>query len=174
MEAKHKRTRRTIKVDRAVAGASLDAIKATRNQAPAVRLAARAATIEKAKEQKKKLAAQKKSVSKMWFMKTVCSPTFAPRLVPMLLKQSSASNKPRALHPKQLPPRAKSFTCTRNKGTFVKVETTRISRKKKIQAQTTGDLRKKKCRFILFVTVDLLLGFSWPKSIFLELVLLDC
>ncbi|KAI8146792.1 60S ribosomal protein L24, partial [Fennellomyces sp. T-0311] len=47
-----KRTRRTVKAERAVAGASWDEIRAKRNEKPEVRAAARQAAIEKAKAKK--------------------------------------------------------------------------------------------------------------------------
>ncbi|KAI8869359.1 hypothetical protein GQ42DRAFT_136129 [Ramicandelaber brevisporus] len=60
-EAAKKRTRRTVKAQRAIVGTSLDAIKAQRAQAPEVRAAARQAAISAAKDKKKADAAAKKA-----------------------------------------------------------------------------------------------------------------
>ncbi|KAI9269068.1 ribosomal protein L24e-domain-containing protein [Phascolomyces articulosus] len=54
-----KRTRRTVKAERAVGGASWDEIRAKRNEKPEVRAAARQAAIEKSKEKAKAKGAQK-------------------------------------------------------------------------------------------------------------------
>ncbi|KAJ3138578.1 60S ribosomal protein L24 [Geranomyces variabilis] len=51
-EAAKKRTKRTVKAQRAVVGASLDAIKAKRTQKPEVRAAARQQALRQAKEKK--------------------------------------------------------------------------------------------------------------------------
>jgi hypothetical protein len=64
-ETAKKRTRRTVKHDRAVVGASWDAIRAKRAQKPEVRAAARQAAVAKSKEAKKAKAATKASVSAM-------------------------------------------------------------------------------------------------------------
>ncbi|CAO3688018.1 unnamed protein product [Umbelopsis vinacea] len=58
-EVAKKRTRRTVKHDRAVVGASWDAIRAKRTQKPEVRAAARQAAVAKSKEAKKSKAATK-------------------------------------------------------------------------------------------------------------------
>ncbi|KAI9286641.1 ribosomal protein L24e-domain-containing protein [Umbelopsis sp. AD052] len=60
-EIAKKRTRRTVKHDRAVVGASWDAIRAKRAQKPEVRAAARQAAVAKSKEAKKAKAATKAS-----------------------------------------------------------------------------------------------------------------
>ncbi|KAH8550739.1 ribosomal protein L24e-domain-containing protein [Umbelopsis sp. PMI_123] len=60
-EVAKKRTRRTVKHDRAVVGASWDAIRAKRTQKPEVRAAARQAAVAKSKEAKKAKAANKTS-----------------------------------------------------------------------------------------------------------------
>ncbi|GAB5590561.1 60S ribosomal protein L24 [Umbelopsis nana] len=61
-EVAKKRTRRTVKHDRAVVGASWDAIRAKRTQKPEVRAAARQAAVAKSKEAKKSKAANKGNV----------------------------------------------------------------------------------------------------------------
>ncbi|KAI8051490.1 ribosomal protein L24e-domain-containing protein [Syncephalis plumigaleata] len=64
-EAAKKRTRRAVKHQRAIAGITMDAIKAKRNQKPEVRAAARVEAVKKAKadkaEKAKKKAAEKAS-----------------------------------------------------------------------------------------------------------------
>ncbi|ORZ07734.1 ribosomal protein L24e-domain-containing protein [Lobosporangium transversale] len=60
-EVAKKRTRRTVKHQRAVVGASWEAIRAKRNQKPEVRAAARAASVRDAKEKKKAEDAKKKA-----------------------------------------------------------------------------------------------------------------
>ncbi|SAL99400.1 hypothetical protein [Absidia glauca] len=60
-EIAKKRSRRTVKHERAIAGASWDAIRAKRNQKPDARAAARQAAIAKSKESKKAAAAAKKA-----------------------------------------------------------------------------------------------------------------
>ncbi|KAG1457834.1 hypothetical protein G6F46_009261 [Rhizopus delemar] len=60
-EVQKKRSRRTVKHERAVVGASWDAIRAKRNQKPDARAAARQAAIAKSKEAKKSAAAAKKA-----------------------------------------------------------------------------------------------------------------
>ncbi|PVH99219.1 hypothetical protein DM02DRAFT_729325 [Periconia macrospinosa] len=57
-EVAKKRTRRTVKHQRAIVGASLDVIKERRNQRPEARSAARAAALKEGKE--KKIAAESK------------------------------------------------------------------------------------------------------------------
>ena len=57
-EVAKKRTRRTVKHQRAIVGASLDVIKERRNQRPEARSAARAAALKEGKE--KKFAAESK------------------------------------------------------------------------------------------------------------------
>ncbi|CAG8463677.1 9995_t:CDS:2 [Diversispora eburnea] len=60
-EVAKKRTRRTVKTQRAIVGASLEVIKDKRNQKPEVREAARAADIREAKEKKKQEQAKRKA-----------------------------------------------------------------------------------------------------------------
>ncbi|KAG2199994.1 ribosomal protein L24e-domain-containing protein [Mucor mucedo] len=62
-EAAKKRSRRTVKHERAVVGASWDAIRAKRNQKPDARAAARQAAISKSKDAKKAAAAAKKAAA---------------------------------------------------------------------------------------------------------------
>ncbi|BFZ64135.1 60S ribosomal protein L24 [Saitoella coloradoensis] len=59
VEVQKKRTRRTVKAQRAVVGASMDVIKEKRSQRPEARSAARAEAIQKAKEAKKEKAVEK-------------------------------------------------------------------------------------------------------------------
>ncbi|KAK2026478.1 hypothetical protein LZ31DRAFT_390659 [Colletotrichum somersetense] len=60
-EVAKKRTRRTVKSQRAIVGASLDVIKEKRNLRPEARSAARAAAIKESKEKKSAAAAAKKA-----------------------------------------------------------------------------------------------------------------
>ncbi|CAO3689039.1 unnamed protein product [Umbelopsis ramanniana] len=60
-EVAKKRSRRTVKHERAVVGASWDAIRAKRAQKPEVRAAARQAAVAKSKEAKKAKAAASKT-----------------------------------------------------------------------------------------------------------------
>ncbi|WFD18897.1 60S ribosomal protein L24 [Malassezia caprae] len=60
-ETSRKRTRRTVKAQRGVVGASLDTINARRNQKPEVREAARKEHLAKSKEAKKARAAERKA-----------------------------------------------------------------------------------------------------------------
>lgn len=60
-EVAKKRTRRTVKSQRAIVGASLDVIKEKRNQRPEARSAARAAAIKESKEKKAADASAKKA-----------------------------------------------------------------------------------------------------------------
>ncbi|KAK0653839.1 putative cytosolic 60S ribosomal protein Rpl24 [Cercophora samala] len=60
-EVAKKRTRRTVKSQRAIVGASLDVIKERRSMRPEARSAARAQAIKEAKEKKAASAAAKKS-----------------------------------------------------------------------------------------------------------------
>ncbi|KAG0031940.1 60S ribosomal protein L24 [Podila clonocystis] len=60
-EVAKKRNRRTVKHQRAVVGASWEAIRAKRNQKPEVRAAARAAALRDGKDKKKQEDAKKKS-----------------------------------------------------------------------------------------------------------------
>ncbi|KXJ93764.1 ribosomal protein L24e [Microdochium bolleyi] len=60
-EAAKKRTRRTVKAQRAIVGASLDVIKEKRSMRPEARSAARQAAIKESKEKKAEAAAAKKS-----------------------------------------------------------------------------------------------------------------
>ncbi|OAD02669.1 hypothetical protein MUCCIDRAFT_40141, partial [Mucor lusitanicus CBS 277.49] len=62
-EVQKKRSRRTVKHERAVVGASWDAIRAKRNQKPDARAAARQAAISKSKDAKKAAAAAKKAAN---------------------------------------------------------------------------------------------------------------
>ncbi|KAG2237914.1 hypothetical protein INT48_002219 [Thamnidium elegans] len=62
-EFQKKRSRRTVKHERAVVGASWDAIRAKRNQKPDARAAARQAAISKSKDAKKAAAAAKKAAA---------------------------------------------------------------------------------------------------------------
>ncbi|ORX65579.1 hypothetical protein K493DRAFT_334608 [Basidiobolus meristosporus CBS 931.73] len=61
-EVAKKRTRRTVKHQRAVVGASWEAIRAKRNQKPEVRAAARQAAIRDAKDKKKAEQTKKKEI----------------------------------------------------------------------------------------------------------------
>ncbi|KAI0552277.1 60S ribosomal protein L24a [Xylaria curta] len=60
-EAAKKRTRRTVKSQRAIVGASLDVIKEKRSMRPEARSAARAQAIKESKEKKAEAQAAKKS-----------------------------------------------------------------------------------------------------------------
>ncbi|KAF1962773.1 hypothetical protein CC80DRAFT_398622 [Byssothecium circinans] len=60
-EVAKKRTRRTVKHQRAIVGASLDVIKERRSQRPEARSAARAAAVKEGKEKKAEAEAKKKS-----------------------------------------------------------------------------------------------------------------
>ncbi|KAI1772737.1 60S ribosomal protein L24a [Hypoxylon cercidicola] len=60
-EVAKKRTRRTVKAQRAIVGASLDVIKEKRSMRPEARSAARLAAIRESKEKKAEAAAAKKS-----------------------------------------------------------------------------------------------------------------
>ncbi|KAL2261028.1 hypothetical protein VTK26DRAFT_4790 [Humicola hyalothermophila] len=60
-EVAKKRTRRTIKSQRAIVGASLDVIKERRSMRPEARSAARAAAIKESKEKKQAAQAAKKA-----------------------------------------------------------------------------------------------------------------
>ncbi|KAI0913030.1 60S ribosomal protein L24a [Ustulina deusta] len=60
-EAAKKRTRRTVKSQRAIVGASLDVIKEKRSMRPEVRSAARLQAIKESKEKKAEALAAKKS-----------------------------------------------------------------------------------------------------------------
>ncbi|KAI1635501.1 60S ribosomal protein L24a [Biscogniauxia mediterranea] len=60
-EVAKKRTRRTVKAQRAIVGASLDVIKEKRSMRPEARSAARAQAIKESKEKKAAAAAAKKS-----------------------------------------------------------------------------------------------------------------
>ncbi|KAI1123913.1 ribosomal protein L24e [Nemania abortiva] len=60
-EAAKKRTRRTVKSQRAIVGASLDVIKEKRSMRPEVRSAARLQAIKESKEKKAEAQAAKKS-----------------------------------------------------------------------------------------------------------------
>ncbi|KAL1924766.1 60S ribosomal protein eL24 [Calcarisporiella thermophila] len=61
VEVAKKRTRRTVKHQRAIVGASLEAIRAKRNQKPEVRAAARQAAIKESKDKKKAEQLKKKA-----------------------------------------------------------------------------------------------------------------
>ena len=56
-----KRTRRVVKAERAIAGTTLEAIRAKRNQKPEVRKAARDAAIQELKDRKKAAIAKKEA-----------------------------------------------------------------------------------------------------------------
>ncbi|KAL2874211.1 60S ribosomal protein L24 [Colletotrichum lupini] len=60
-EVAKKRTRRTVKAQRAIVGASLDVIKEKRSMRPEARSAARAAAIKESKDKKNADAAAKKA-----------------------------------------------------------------------------------------------------------------
>jgi large subunit ribosomal protein L24e len=60
-EVAKKRTRRTVKAQRAIVGASLDVIKERRTMRPEARSAARAAAIRESKDKKQAAAAAKKA-----------------------------------------------------------------------------------------------------------------
>lgn len=60
-EVAKKRTRRTVKSQRAIVGASLDVIKEKRNQRPEARSAARAAAIKESKDKKAAANSAKKA-----------------------------------------------------------------------------------------------------------------
>lgn len=60
-EVAKKRTRRTVKAQRAIVGASLDVIKEKRSQRPEARTAARAAAIKESKQKKEAATAAKKA-----------------------------------------------------------------------------------------------------------------
>jgi len=60
-EIAKKRTRRTVKHQRAIVGASLDVIKERRAQRPEARLAARSAAIKEGKDKKAELEKKKKA-----------------------------------------------------------------------------------------------------------------
>ncbi|KAL2758498.1 hypothetical protein ACRALDRAFT_2101004 [Sodiomyces alcalophilus JCM 7366] len=60
-EVAKKRTRRTVKSQRAIVGASLDVIREKRNQRPEARSAARAAAIQEGKEKRAAAASAKKA-----------------------------------------------------------------------------------------------------------------
>ena len=60
-EVAKKRTRRTVKAQRAIVGATLDVIKERRTMRPEARSAARAEAIKNSKEKKQEAAAAKKA-----------------------------------------------------------------------------------------------------------------
>ena len=60
-EVAKKRSRRTVKAQRAIVGASLDVIKERRNQRPEARSAARAAAIKEGKDKRAEAASAKKA-----------------------------------------------------------------------------------------------------------------
>jgi large subunit ribosomal protein L24e len=60
-EVAKKRTRRTVKAQRAIVGASLDVIKERRSMRPEARSAARLAAIKESKDKKQEAAAAKKA-----------------------------------------------------------------------------------------------------------------
>jgi large subunit ribosomal protein L24e len=60
-EIQKKRSRRVVKAERAIAGTTLEAIRAKRNQKPEVRLAAREAALKELKERKKAAAVKKEA-----------------------------------------------------------------------------------------------------------------
>ena len=59
IESTKRRSKKTVKIQRAVVGASLEAIKAKRDMNPAARLAERKKNLEKIREEKLKKAAKK-------------------------------------------------------------------------------------------------------------------
>eukprot|EP00300_Choanocystis_sp_HF-7_P038697 c55932_g1_i1.p1 GENE.c55932_g1_i1~~c55932_g1_i1.p1 ORF type:complete len:166 (+),score=24.79 c55932_g1_i1:41-538(+) len=63
MEVNKRKSRKATKAPRAIVGASIEAIKAKRNQPESVREAARAAVLQEVKAQKKKAAEKKKAES---------------------------------------------------------------------------------------------------------------
>merc|ERR1712062_897161 len=63
-EITKKRTRRTVKFQRAIQGASLEAILAKRNMKPEVRDAKREQAVKAAKDKAKSVKAEKKAVAK--------------------------------------------------------------------------------------------------------------
>ncbi|KAI0119784.1 60S ribosomal protein L24 [Daldinia grandis] len=63
-EVAKKRTRRTVKAQRAIVGASLDVIKEKRSMRPEARSAARAQAIKESKEKKQEAAAKKSEKAK--------------------------------------------------------------------------------------------------------------
>lgn len=70
-ETAKKRSRKTVKHQRAVVGASLDAISARRNQKPEVRAAAQAQALAKSKEEKKaRQEARKAAKAKVSFARS--------------------------------------------------------------------------------------------------------
>ncbi|KAJ2960910.1 hypothetical protein NQZ79_g3695 [Umbelopsis isabellina] len=78
-EVAKKRSRRTVKHDRAVVGASWDAIRAKRAQKPEVRAAARQAAVAKSKEAKKAKASTKGSNSAQPKVSKQQAKGFAPK-----------------------------------------------------------------------------------------------
>ncbi|KAF9307751.1 60S ribosomal protein L24 [Podila horticola] len=85
-EVAKKRNRRTVKHQRAVVGASWEAIRAKRNQKPEVRAAARAAALRDGKDKKKQEDAKKKS-------EKAKSATSAARGQPKVSKQQAKGAK---------------------------------------------------------------------------------
>lgn len=76
-EVAKKKTRRTVKHQRAVVGASWEAIRAKRNQKPEVRAAARASALRDGKE-KKKAEETKKKAEKTEKAKVTCQLHYHP------------------------------------------------------------------------------------------------
>ncbi|KAJ3056823.1 NHP2-like protein 1 [Rhizophlyctis rosea] len=98
-EVAKKRTRRTVKSQRAVVGASLDAIKAKRTQKPEVRAAQRQQALRTAKE-KKKVEEDKKKAEKAKSAATARAGGKAPKAS----KQQSKGFAPKAtVNPKAFP-----------------------------------------------------------------------
>jgi large subunit ribosomal protein L24e len=60
-EVAKKRTRRTVKLQRAIVGASLDVIKERRTQRPEARAAARSAAVQEGKEKRAAAESKKKA-----------------------------------------------------------------------------------------------------------------
>eukprot|EP01103_Thecamoeba_quadrilineata_P001751 TRINITY_DN115_c0_g1_i2.p1 TRINITY_DN115_c0_g1~~TRINITY_DN115_c0_g1_i2.p1 ORF type:complete len:175 (-),score=45.16 TRINITY_DN115_c0_g1_i2:44-568(-) len=60
-ELQKKKSRRVVRAERAIAGTTLEAIRAKRNQKPEVRLAAREAALKELKERKKAAAVKKEA-----------------------------------------------------------------------------------------------------------------
>eukprot|EP01103_Thecamoeba_quadrilineata_P001752 TRINITY_DN115_c0_g2_i1.p1 TRINITY_DN115_c0_g2~~TRINITY_DN115_c0_g2_i1.p1 ORF type:complete len:176 (-),score=44.40 TRINITY_DN115_c0_g2_i1:48-575(-) len=63
-ELQKKKSRRVVRAERAIAGTTLEAIRAKRNQKPEVRLAAREAALKELKERKKAAAAKTQEAPK--------------------------------------------------------------------------------------------------------------
>ncbi|KAI9329920.1 ribosomal protein L24e-domain-containing protein [Zopfochytrium polystomum] len=84
-EVTKKRSRRTVKAQRAVVGASLDAIKAKKNQKPELRATLRQKAISEAKEKKKEAEKKKKEAKAK----------VAPKSQPKISKQQAKGAAPK-------------------------------------------------------------------------------